>query len=70
MLGSRFSCNSPFSPLTSVFSVITENGHRARGEISLHPASCVLFISYVENQGGLENVTEMDLVNYRELKNL
>lgn len=43
---------------------------QAQGEISPQPASCVLFISYIENQGGLENITEMDLVNYRELKNL
>lgn len=43
---------------------------RAQGEISPQQASCVLFISYIENQGGLENITEMDLVNYRELKNL
>lgn len=42
----------------------------AQGEISLQPAFCVLFISYIENQGGLENITEMDLVNYRELRNL
>lgn len=33
-------------------------------------SSSALFISYIQSQGGLENITEMDLANYRELKNL
>lgn len=31
---------------------------------------CVSFISYIENQADLRNITELDFASYRELKNL
>ncbi|XP_026227140.1 high affinity nerve growth factor receptor isoform X1 [Anabas testudineus] len=40
---------------------VLENNKVSPGSLSL---------SYIENQTGLENITEFDLVNYRELKNL
>lgn len=52
------------------FSVMTVSTHWKAPQLSMQPSSCLLFIRYIENQGGLENITEMDLAHYRELRNL
>lgn len=52
----------------------------AEGQTTLHafglqlsfppPFLSSLFFSYIENQTSLENITDTDFINYRELKNL
>lgn len=61
LCSSNYRLWSPFRSIPSVFL----GGGTGPGLT----ASC-LFFSYIEKQRGLENLSETDLLGYRELKNL